>query len=51
MSLLHWAKDSASEFQLRDVRNILSSYKDLDMEYLNQWIERLGLKTIYDKVK
>ena len=35
LSKLHWAKDSRSEVQLGDVRNLLSTNPDLD--YLNEW--------------
>jgi len=35
LSKLHWAKDSRSELQLGDVRNLLSTNPDLD--YLNKW--------------
>lgn len=35
LSKLHWAKDSRSELQLGDVRNLLSTNPDLD--YLNEW--------------
>ena len=41
ISKLYWARDSHSEFQLRDVKNLLvSGYDD---EYLEQSTRRLGL--------
>jgi len=41
ISRLYWARDSHSEFQLRDVKNLLvSGYDD---EYLEQSTRRLGL--------
>ena len=51
LSKLHWAKDSQSEMQLRDVQNILSVVKNLDTEYLNEWIQSLNLEEIYSKVQ
>jgi len=41
ISKLFWAKDSHSEFQLRDVRNLLKS--DYDATYLKRWTQDLGL--------
>ncbi len=51
LSKLDWAKDSLSEMQLRDVRNLLHSIKNLDKEYLNTWIGMLQLGDIYKKVE
>ena len=41
ISKLYWARDSHSEFQLRDVKNLLVS--GYDFEYLEQWTRELGL--------
>lgn len=41
LSKLVWAKESRSEMQLRDVRNLLATGADRD--YLRQWAERLGV--------
>ncbi len=41
LSKLHWAKDSRSELQLRDVRNLLTA--DCDLEYVHRQAARLGL--------
>ena len=41
ISKLFWARDSHSEFQLRDVNNLLKSR--YDAAYLKTWIEKLGL--------
>ncbi len=51
LSKLFWAKDSLSEMQLGDVRNLLETAKDIDMRYLKEWIRPLGLQGVYDKVK
>jgi hypothetical protein len=40
-------RQSRSEVQLADVRNLLRSVDDLDREYLARWTERLGLSTLF----
>ena len=42
LSKLVWAKESESELQLRDVRNLLAS-AGLDREYLETWAHRLDV--------
>lgn len=49
LSKLEWAKDSNSEVQLRDVRNLLQSVKDLDRRYLTRWARQLGVDSLYRK--
>jgi hypothetical protein len=44
ISKLIWAKESHSEFQLRDVRNLLKS--GYDSAYLTQWTRELGLSEL-----
>jgi predicted nucleotidyltransferase len=44
ISKLYWAKDSHSEFQLRDVRNLLKS--GYDAKYLQTWTGKLGLDNL-----
>jgi predicted nucleotidyltransferase len=44
ISKLHWARESHSEFQLRDVRNLLKS--GYDVAYLQTWTEKLGLDSL-----
>lgn len=41
LSKLLWARESASEMQLRDVRSLLAT--GADMEYLRNWADRLGV--------
>lgn len=50
ISKLFWAKESLSEFQLNDVHNILEDAKDIDKEYLEKWVNKLGLEKIYRMV-
>jgi hypothetical protein len=51
LSKLDWAKESRSQVQLDDVRNLLRSVQGLDAEYLNRWADRLGLTTLYQEVR
>lgn len=51
VSKLFWAKDSSSELQLGDVRNLLGALKELDKGYLEKWIHSLGLEEVYAKVE
>lgn len=44
VSKLSWAVDSHSEFQLRDVKNLLAS--GYDEEYLEHWTRKLGLNQL-----
>ncbi|HRG48822.1 MAG TPA: hypothetical protein PLG41_21630 [Leptospiraceae bacterium] len=44
---LYWAKDSFSEMQLGDVRNLLKS--GYDSNYINDWIKKLKLEKIWDE--
>ena len=47
LSKLEWAKDSRSEFQLADVRNLLHSVQGLDLTYLARWAKELGVEALY----
>lgn len=51
LSKLDWAKESRSQMQLDDVRNLLRSVQGLDTEYLNRWADQLGLTTLYQEVR
>ena len=48
LSKLEWARDSFSERQLDDVRNLLATGCDLD--YLRSWAERLQLNAMLTRV-
>lgn len=48
LSKLIWAKDSGSELQLRDVRNLLASGADL--AYIRDWAMRLGLSELLERI-
>lgn len=50
LSKLDWAKESRSQIQLNDVRNLLRSVQDLDTDYLTHWADQLGLASLYREV-
>jgi hypothetical protein len=47
ISKLDWMRETRSEVQLADVRNLLRSVPNLDKQYLGHWSERLGLVALY----
>jgi hypothetical protein len=51
LSKLIWASDSRSEFQLRDVRQILAMQPDLDWTYLNEWAEAVSVGKLLREVR
>jgi len=51
LAKLEWAKDSHSEMQLKDVRNLLATVKDLNVAYIKEWVKKLSLSQIYNEVK
>ena len=49
---LDWARISESERQLRDVASILAvSGEAVNREYVEKWIESLGLRTLWNKAR
>lgn len=48
LAKLQCAQDTHSEIQIRDIANLTS--KTYDAEYVEKWIERLGLRPIWSKV-
>jgi hypothetical protein len=50
LSKLVWAKESRSELQLSDVRNILKSMKGLNRRYLARWAKELDVESLYREV-
>jgi len=51
ISKLIWAKDSHSEMQLKDVRNLIKTVDNLDLKYIDNWIRELDLEQIYKEAK
>ena len=50
LSKLEWARDTRSEVQFEDVKNLLRSVAGLDQDYLAHWAGRLGLEALYREV-
>jgi predicted nucleotidyltransferase len=50
LSKLEWAKESKSEVQLKDVKNLLQSVKQLNRRYLTRWAKQLGVDSLYREV-
>jgi hypothetical protein len=50
ISKLDWAKESFSEMQLKDVRNLLLN-QNIDHDYIDEWVTKLSLNDVYQKVK
>ena len=50
ISKLYWAKDSFSEKQITDVRNLFNTVSDIDKEYIQKWVKQLGIEKIYKEV-
>lgn len=46
---MHWAKDSFSELQLRDVRNLMATGYDAD--YVKTWVKTLSLDAIFERAQ
>lgn len=51
LSKLWWLKESLSEMQIADVRNLLDSDVNIDNTYINKWLEKMKLLDIYKRVK
>jgi len=49
VSKLVWAKDSGSELQLRDVKNLLTG--ETDRSYLDEWAERLTVASLLNECR
>jgi len=48
LSKLIWARDTESQLQIRDVRNLIAS--GFDQEYVRFWLERLNLIQFFEKI-
>lgn len=48
ISKLLWSKDSKSELQFRDIKNLVSG--DFDKVYVGKWINKLGLANIWEEI-
>ncbi len=48
ISKLYWAKDSYSEMQLNDIRELMKN--EFNDTYVNEWVSKLELYDIYKKL-
>ena len=48
ISKIYWAKDSFSELQIKDIISLLDL--DVDMEYVQDWCNRLDLNLILERI-
>jgi len=51
LSKLAWAKDSRSEIQLNDVRNLIACVPTLDWPYVDRWASELTVATLLAEVR
>lgn len=49
LSKLAWSRDSHSELQRKDARQLVESVEDLDWHYLRTWAEELGVLGALDE--
>jgi len=49
LSKLVWGRESGSELQRRDIRQLLA--EPLDLDYIHLWAPRLGVATLLDELK
>ena len=51
LSKLIWGRESGSELQARDVRDLLDAVDDLDLEYLQRWAVELGVGESLERLR
>lgn len=51
LAKLGWARESASEMQMRDVRSLIAAVPSLDWTYLERWASDLGVAELLAQVK
>ncbi len=51
LSKLYWAKDTRSEMQLRDARNLIASLPGLDWTYIERWAPALSVSALLAAVR
>lgn len=49
LSKLDWAKESRSELQLKDARNLIASVTGMDWAYLRRWAAELGIAGLLEE--
>lgn len=48
ISKLVWSKQSRSDLQANDIKNLLE--ENIDLEYLEEWVGRLGIESYYREI-
>lgn len=48
ISKLLWSKDSRSDFQINDIKNLLK--EKIEVKYLENWVDRLGVTDFYREI-
>jgi predicted nucleotidyltransferase len=48
ISKLLWSRDSRSDFQINDIKNLLK--EKIDVYYLDKWVDRLGITGFYREI-
>jgi len=51
LSKLVWMKDSQSEVQRRDIKNLLDTVSDLDHDYIDKWANDLGVFPLWQEIR
>ena len=51
LSKLLWAKETRSELQMRDIRQIILAQPAMDWSYLDMWATRLDLGALLREVR
>lgn len=51
LSKLEWARESRSEVQVEDVRNLIACVPELDWPYVERWAPELGVEELLREVR
>ncbi len=51
LSKLFWARETMSEMQMNDVKNLMRTVKGLDYGYLEKWAGIIGVGEAYERVR
>ena len=49
ISKLFWAKESHSEMQINDVKNLIASVENLNYNYIKKWVKELDIENIFNE--
>lgn len=51
LSKLAWSLTSESAMQARDIRTLLRDVTELDWDYINKWIDRIGARDWFERIQ